>query len=258
MPTYLYCVLTPPIAEALPADLRGIGDAPVRTLTIGDDAASLEAWVATIDDSLLRATGGELAAQALMHNEVVNAALGTGRTPAPARYGSRFADDAQCLFELQRRASELLEVLARIAGAVEMSVLLVPLEVQSPTPLLRPRATEAAAGTRYLESVRSRAHSWEERRAIAEGEAARVSHAVGAFVRGEVRSFGSAGVLSVAHLVSGVEVGKYRAALADVVPERSFRLVVSGPRAPYSFAAQRLGISGHDSGSPNRNEERRR
>jgi hypothetical protein len=257
MATYLYCVLTPPGANALPPGLRGIGDAPVRTLTVGNDA-SLEAWVATIDDGVLRATGEALAAQALVHNEVVNAALETGRTPAPARYGSRFADDAQCVADLRRRSSELREILGRIAGAVEMSVLLVPLAVQSPTPVLKPEPTEAAAGRRYLESVRSRAHIWEERRAAAEAEAERVRRLVGEFVRDEARSFGSAGVMSVAHLVLATEVGSYRAALEDVEAGRSFRLVVSGPRAPYSFAAQRLGISGHDSGSPNRNEETRR
>ena len=61
MATYLYCVLTPPSAKPVPAGLRGIGDAPVRTLTLGN-GASLEAWVATIDDALLRATGEALAA----------------------------------------------------------------------------------------------------------------------------------------------------------------------------------------------------
>jgi Gas vesicle synthesis protein GvpL/GvpF len=257
MATYLYCVLTPPSADAPPAGLRGIGGAPVRMLTVGDGAA-LEAWVATIDESLLLATGDALAAQALVHNEVVNAALETGRTPAPARYGTRFANDTQCVVDLRGRASELLEILARVAGTIEMSVLLVPLEVQSPKPLLKPRPTEAAAGRRYLESVRSRAHQWEERRAAAEEAAERVSRVVGKFIRDEARSFGSAGVMSIAHLVSRSEVAEYRTALAEIVQECSFRLVVSGPRAPYSFAAQRPSMSGHDSGSPDLNEERRR
>ena len=53
----------------------------------------LEAWVATIEESTLHASGSALAKLAVAHNEVVDAALATGRTPVPARFGSRFDDD---------------------------------------------------------------------------------------------------------------------------------------------------------------------
>src|SRR3982751_5902236 len=109
MSTYLYCVLTPK-ADGLPSGLAGIAGAPVRSLLL-DGRDPLEAWVATVHDSEIHARGDALVAQALLHNEIVNAALATGRTPAPARYGSRFADDATCLADLARRRDELLSVL---------------------------------------------------------------------------------------------------------------------------------------------------
>src|SRR5437763_714004 len=77
-----------------------------------------------------------------------------------------------------------------------------------------PRGNEAAAGRRYLESLRSRAQEQERRRAAAETEAERVSSAVGKFIRGEARSFTSSGVLSISHLVPTPEIARYREALA--------------------------------------------
>src|SRR5512138_3056208 len=129
MPTYLYCVLAPASAEGVPAGLTGIAGSAVRPLT-APGLASLEAWVATINDDALRVSGPELAAQALLHNEIVDAALATGRTPAPARYGSRFPDDAACVADLTHRAPELRTILDHVSGAVEMPTLLVPLELR--------------------------------------------------------------------------------------------------------------------------------
>src|SRR5438309_5117520 len=95
MASYLYCVLQPARPDALPPTLRGIGATAVRSLS---SAAldPLEAWVAAVPDASLRAPTKERLAQALVHNEVVNAALATGRTPLPARFGMYFLDDATC------------------------------------------------------------------------------------------------------------------------------------------------------------------
>jgi len=253
MPTYLYCVLAPASAEAVPPGLTGIAGAPIRALTAAG-LAPLEAWVATIDDDALRVSGSALAAQALLHNEIVNAALATGRTPAPARYGSRFPDDAACVADLTQRAGELRAILDQVAGMVEISALLVPRALPHP-PLQRPSSGDPAAGRRYLESVRARMLDEDRRRSAAEREAARIRVSVGDLVRDEARSFNAAGVMSISHLVSAGAVDRYREAMASFAPGENFRVVIGEPRAPYSFSSRLRGDqSGHDSGSPNRNE----
>ena len=248
MATHLYCVLAPTGSEAPPAGLTGVGGAPVRFLSFGASSA-MEAWVSTVDDETLRATGAALATQALLHNEVVNAALGTGRTPAPARYGSNFSDDAACIADLHRRSALLARILDQITDCVEMSVLLVPTSGARKIEAARPASTEPAAGRRYLESVRRQTYEQQERRASANGEAGRLGSVVGRYIRGEVRTIAGTGVMSVAHLVRNADVTLYRNALADFVPDQAFRIVMGEPRAPYSFADSRLDRTGHDSGN---------
>jgi hypothetical protein len=216
--------------------------------------APLEAWVATIGEDALRVSGTALAAQALLHNEIVNAALATGRTPAPARYGSRFPDDAACVADLTQRAVELSAILDHVAGLVEIATLLVPRE-RATSPIARPSAADPGAGRRYLESIRTRVLGEDQRRAAAEREAARIRATVGDLVRDEARTFNATGVMSIAHLVPSGAIDRYRRAIFAFVPAENFRVVVGEPRAPYSFSSQpAANHSGHDSGSPSRNE----
>jgi len=248
MPTHLYCVLAPARTEALPSGLTGIGGAPVRSLSFGASGA-MEAWVSTVDDATVRATGDTLATHALIHNEVVNAALRTGRTPAPARYGSNFSDDVTCVADLDRRSAALAAILERIADSVEMAVLLVPTNRVAKIEVARPSSSEHAAGRRYLDSVRHRTQEEQRRRASADAEAGQLGSVVGRYIRGEVRSIAPTGVMSVAHLVRNADVTAYRNAVATFVPGGAFRIVPGEARAPYSFADSRLDHTGHDSGS---------
>jgi gas vesicle protein GvpL/GvpF len=253
MATYLYCVLAPPRTDAFPSELRGIAGAPVRAV-VARARDGVEAWIATIDDSLLRATGRLLAEQALTHNSIVDAALATGRTPLPARFGSRFTDDAACISHLEQHHAELSAALTRVAGAVEMSLLLVPPNPGGESPTLPVRRSEPAAGRRYLEAVRERARSEERRRAVVDGMADHLTRAVAPLVRGEARHRGPSGVVAIAHLVGRDELEGYRRAVAGVSPERGLRIIVAGPRAPYSFAEKTPAVVGHDSSSPSNDE----
>ena len=234
MATYLYCILAPARAEALRADLMGIGGATVRSLVV-PEAAGLEAWVATIVDARFRVTGDALAKLALLHNEVVDAALATGRTPLPARFATCFADDAACIADLAKRYAELHAGLERVANAVEMAVLLVPTNGSRPAGDSRPLRNEPSAGRRYLEVVRKRTRNEEQLRIAAEQLAARVTAAVKGIVRGETRVL-SPQLLSIAHLVGRADLQRYRDTLAGVTPGPQFKILVAGPRAPYSFA----------------------
>ena len=254
MPTYLYCVLAPASAERLPPPgLAGIASAPIRVVAV-PGVAGLEAWVATVDEDALRVTGGALAAQALLHNAVVDAALSTGRTPVPARYGSRFPDDDACIADLARRAAELEATLQHVADAVEMPTLLVPPKLRTKS-LEKPSSNDAAAGRRYLESIRLRVADEQRRRSAAEREASRLRMSVDELIRDEARSFTAAGVMSIAHLVSREAIARYREAIAMFEPGEDLRVVRGEPRAPYSFASPQSAVrGGHDSGSPSRSE----
>ena len=235
MVTYLYCVLSPTKSEAFPAGLAGIGGALVRPLVVpqGD---SLEAWVATIDETTLHATGSALAKLALLHNEIVDAALATGRTPLPARFGTRFPDDETLLANLEERRGELCDRLDRVARTIEISVLVVPRNRTEKPVATPPKRDEPAAGRRYLESIRERTRSEEHRSRGATQVADRVSQAVAGMTRGEVRSM-SPNVLSIAHLVWLGDLERYRIALSELDAGDEFRIIVGGPRAPYSFSA---------------------
>src|SRR5439155_13832141 len=174
MATYLYCVLHPPRIEAFPSGLTGIAGAPVRTV-VSRSGRGLEAWVATVDEASLRLSGRALVERALVHNEIVDAALATGRTPLPARFGSRFVDDEACITDLDRHSGELAAMLSRVAGGVEMSVLIVPTG-PAPKSFSKPtRSYEPFAGRRYLEAVRERTRDEEQRRAAADHMAARIT-----------------------------------------------------------------------------------
>ena len=255
MATYLYCVLAPPNPEAIPNGLTGISGSPVRVL-VPAATTHMEVWVATIDDAALRVSGEALARQALLHNDVVDAALATGRTPLPARFGSRFDDDATCIADVARRSSVLSAILDRVAGAVEMSVLIVPAGdfLESIAPIAKPERHEAAAGRRYLEVLRDRTRQAEDQRQAAASEAERLAKALSGIVSGESRSFRASGVMSVAHLVPLEKVETYRYTLSRLEPGAGVRYVIGGPRGPYSFTGQNGDVGGHDSSSLNSNE----
>lgn len=234
MVTYLYCVLAPPKTEAFPFGLTGLAGTPVRVVVV-HEREGLEAWIATLDETTLHATGSALAKLAIVHNEVIDAALATGRTPLPARFGTRFADDGALLADLRERRAQLIDRLHRVAGAVEMSVLVVPTEQAQKHSTTQPRRDEPAAGRRYLEAVRERTRSEEQRHVEANKVAKLVSQAVSVITRGEIRST-SATVLSIAHLVRQDDLERYRLELSQLDVGEKFRIIVAGPRAPYSFA----------------------
>ena len=259
MPTHLYCLLVADAAEAPPLpDVRGVsglGGAPVRRLRIGA-APGIDAWVSTFDETP-SSSSGETAARALAHNAVVEAALATGRTPVPARFGQRFPDDADCTADIARRAPALLTLLQRVEGCVEMGVLLVEDRAALANPEVHeaasvPRSSEPHAGRRYLEALRVRAHIDDRARAQAESALERVSSAVRPFVREESRTRSAQGSWSASHLVRREVLTRYGETIRQLGRIGEFRLIVSGPRGPYSFVGEPIADRiGHDSGKPN-------
>jgi hypothetical protein len=253
MVTYLYCVLIP--STDPPPGLTGLGGTPVRVLRPPlDRDDGLEAWVGTVDESAFRVSGRALGAQALVHDEVVAAALATGRTPLPARFGSHFSDDEACLTILGDRATQLRGTLARGVGTVEMSLLLVPRRQEAgASTMTLPHRHEPSAGRRYLEILRERERRAESMQGTIETVIEEIRHAVHAIAREESRGRAATGVESIAHLVDREEISRYRDAVHAVPMQDGIRLIVAGPRAPYSFTGSNALVTGHDSGSPYRN-----
>src|SRR5579862_4475478 len=114
-PTYLYC-LTAHEAPDPPPATAGLDGGPVRR--IGN--AGVHAWVGDVDARSVRATIDRVRA----HDHVVAAALGTGSTPLPARFGQTFESDEECLAVLLAKQEKMSAGLARVAGMVEMTVIL--------------------------------------------------------------------------------------------------------------------------------------
>lgn len=251
MTTYLYCVLTSTGTE--PPAIVGVGGAPIRALAL-DRASALEAWVATVSDTAFRLSGRELELQAVVHNDVVAAALALGRTPLPARFGCHFASDDACITALAARAVELRSALTRLTGMVEMSVLIVPPRWHPPvesTP--EPKRHERDAGRRYLELVRERTRRVDALRGTLAAVIHEIGTAVGDMVQGQAPPSRSADIVSIAHLLRSDDAARYRDVVRSIRVPDGVRLVVAGPRAPYSFVGPDTLSTGHDSGSPNVN-----
>lgn len=246
MSTHLYCLLTPPRVEARPPALLGLANLPVRSVV----ASGIEAWVsdAAPNDTAVGDQARQLlVAHALQHNAVLEAALATSRTPMPARFGQRFDDDAAVLREIAREEARLRAVLARIEGSVEMDVIIAPglrRTIADLQPVTQPMhdATARGAGQQYLHRLRERMESDNRYREVLEKIAKRVTDAVTGLVRDEQRLDPEAGgtpgrgtTMSLAHLIERSRVDDYRLAVAALPPDTEWRVLVAGPRAPYSF-----------------------
>lgn len=235
MGIHLYCMLERRGNATVPDGLHGLAGRSVRALSLGE----VDAWVSDVPRGL------PVTIDAVkVHDEVVEAALATGATPVPARYGQRFDDDQSCGDALARRIEPLRALLSRVAGCVEMTLILTP----STGRMLRELDGETAAhqdgsapGTQYLNRLRRR-----EQAVAASGSPARrllerIQQAVAPWVKGEtthepvVRRL----LLTASHLVERGASAGYRAAVARVVTGSDLRVLVVGPRAPYSFCAVR-------------------
>src|SRR5438477_9826077 len=147
MSVHLYCVL--PEGD-VPEGLIGLEGAAVRPLLID----GVVAWVSDVPRELRVSVEG-----VKEHDHVVEAALATGRTPVPARFGQRFDDDRSCGEALTRRLAPIKTLIDRLQGYAEMTLLVTP----STRRMLRDLEPDGGAsdrnagpGRRYLESLRAK------------------------------------------------------------------------------------------------------
>ena len=227
MPTYLYCLLGP--ASEPPRDVAGVAGAPVRVLSAG----GLVAWVSDVTESP-RPSLDALRA----HDAVTRAALESGETPVPARFGQTFADDAACGAALAARESALRRARERVAGCVEMTLAVRIARPESGPPGGAASATPSAgAGHAYMERLRAAASLerivHDQARLARAAIVPRVAH----LVRGEASVVTVAPpLLTLSHLVPREAVEPYRRAVGALeLGDISTGTAVRGPSAPYSF-----------------------
>jgi len=243
MTTHLYCVMPQDDAPAVPAGLSGLAGAAVRAISVD----GFVAWVSDVARGVRVSYDGVRA-----HDAVVEAALETGSTPVPARFGQRFDDDDACAAAIASRAASVESVLADLQGYVEMTLIVTPSTkrmLHDLDPVL-PETIEAdtpGSGRKYLETLRKREMATGSVRHAIDEIARVLSDAVGRLVRRVVvhDTVTPLPLRTISHLVARDDVGEYRVAVAGVQTGREFRFLVIGPRAPYSFSALRDGGGPH-------------
>jgi hypothetical protein len=244
MSVHLYCVLPRETRSAVPEGLEGLAGNGVRALPL--DSTSLVAWVSEVERSLPVSIEG-----VREHDAVIDAALNTGRTPVPARYGQRFASDDACRAALTQRASSVAILLDALQGMVEMTLLFAPTtrralrDMQPHDGALSP-VEGVGMGRSYLQRLRARDSRRQAIASIASELAASVSAAVGPLVKRSLEHTAVAELplLTVSHLVARESAEEYRTRAENVPTGRDVRVLVIGPRAPYSFCTLSGGSSG--------------
>ena len=229
MPTYLYCLFRDRVD--VPDGLAGVTGSPVRSI----DMDSLTAWVETV-----QVPPAPSAESLRLHDAVTSAGLAAGSTPVPVRFGTTFDSDDACVASLAGRTAELLATLQRVAGCVEMTVVV---RLQSMEPEAAPQPVDSgptAPGRAYLERLRSERQGTQILRqqghVLSRPVVGAVRHLV-ADERATLRP--SPPAYLVSHLIARDAVDEYRrlasAAIGGHTPGELPRAVIRGPSAPYSF-----------------------
>lgn len=218
MGVYAYCLGragSPP-----PADLAGLGDAPVRAESI----AGFSVWVS----ELPAAPVASLAA-VRVHNQVVEAAT-VDATPLPFRFGHWFPSANDLAGSLSRRRARLAAGLDHVDGALEHGIRVLD-------PAHAPAPADRSSGTAYLEALARRTREDQLHQARGRDVAAAIRERLAPLVRDErVRLVGGGTLAAIAHLVDRHETRNYQRRAAALPPEwPELRLVFSGPWPPYGF-----------------------
>ncbi|PNG93308.1 GvpL/GvpF family gas vesicle protein [Streptomyces malaysiensis] len=236
------------LAEGL-AELPGLGTGtPVRTLPAGPLTAVVQdVPAAGFGEEALRrrlSDRAELERCARAHHAVITAASALAPT-VPLPLATLYLDDRRVQEALDERQTSFLTALDRIAGRAEWGV-----KVYAPTgPPPAPEAPSTdgpGSGRAYLDRVRTRRQSREQRHTQSLRAAERVDTAVrglavaarrlrphGVEVTGKHRTH----VLNAAYLLDLGRERELRAALASLRhDETDIQIELSGPWAPYSFA----------------------
>jgi hypothetical protein len=235
MSTHLYCVLPSDALVSIPSGLTGVAGGSVRALPVD----GVVAWVSDVEREVPVSIDGVRA-----HDAVVEAALESGSTPVPARFGQRFADDDACKAALASRGASVESLLSSMQGLVEMTIIITPSTrrmIRELEPVI-PEMFEPAvrgSGRRYLETLRSREAETGAVAHATDGLARRLADATSHVVRRSLvhQTATPIPLRTISHLLAREGVDEFKRAVATVERGREFQFLVIGPRAPYSFCA---------------------
>lgn len=239
MPTYLYCLRTDRADP--PEGLTGVDGAMVHAV----HAAELIAWVSAAADGVTPTVDRVRA-----HDAVCAAALAGGETPLPIRFGQTFPDDAAVVSELAARESVLRTRLARIAGCVELRLVMprdsFPVREEEPsadtsTADVASAGSDASLdadgpGTAFLKRLARRGREDLARAVGCEEVRNAVRSAAKSLIVGQQPCESARGISFFPVLIRRAEVDAFRTAIAETLRSQAIPLSVLGPFAPYSFA----------------------
>lgn len=222
---YGYCVV-PAGHGAL--TIRGIDDAAVSVRPV-DDLAVLVSEVPRPEPTT---------SHVQQHNAVIEAVVTEELTPVPLRFGQWAEDGAVFDRVVREKAAWYHERLTAFAGAMEFGLRV--LQPDRPAPARVVRLPAATTGIEYMNALRDRVAGERAEREVFENVGAGISEIMSGLVREErvEEARGAHGVVTVLHLVPRQNFQTYRERVHELklrFPE--LRFLVSGPWAPYSFAA---------------------
>ncbi|MGW7054372.1 GvpL/GvpF family gas vesicle protein [Streptomyces sp. NPDC054887] len=259
--TYVYGVAAPRdgLREAV-ASLRGVADAPVRLVTgeaggpaaIAGDVPARDFEAAPLAAHFEDLTWLEAVARA--HHGVIDA-VAAGGTVLPLRLATIYRDDDRVRAMLTADRTAFERRLARLAGSVEWGVKVYFAPPPEPAAATPPASgAELSPGRAYLRSRhRERDTRQDAIRAAAESaqrvEAAARAHAVEQArhrpQQGPLAGGSGDNIVNDAYLVPREGAEDFRLAVERAAAESgAIRVEITGPWAPYSFAASGLDDSG--------------
>jgi hypothetical protein len=231
MPTHLYCLVDARSDCAPPSEFPD-----VRALVVGNIAA----WVATTSHEKIDRDARRAVREVLEHDRVIGRAVARGLSVVPATLADAYDSDDDVAADISARTDEIVDSLGRANGAVEMTII-----IAADTPAKRKAAPSPSPGKAYLEALRDLPMRLNT---LANDLDARLGSLSLAQVRRVDRDR-----VALSHLVRAVDVDSYCAAVRN--ENGDFRIVIDGPRAPYSFAVfspraagQSSGLTRHESG----------
>ncbi|MEU3312662.1 GvpL/GvpF family gas vesicle protein [Streptomyces sp. NPDC006662] len=261
--TYVYAVTPPaPSVRRLLPGLTGVGGRPVTLLHApGGDPGPVALVISDVprrewDEDALRARFEDLhwLEDAARRHHAVIEALAAHTTVLPLRLATLYEGHAGALDVLRAQGQEFATRLARLSGHTEYGVKVyvrptAPVEVTAPPDAGAPaEAAGAGPGRAYLRARRSQRQAHEDYYRQARLAAERLAAVAGRFAVERVGHPLQSGpltaaspgenVLNDACLVPDAEVDAFTSALEGAVRDLpGVLLEVTGPWAPYSFAA---------------------